>query len=143
MLLAGTLADAGDVDAGVRVLRRASGVHPTDPWIYYKLGGLLLDKFSPPRREEAIEAYAAARALQPELGHELAHALEQSGRSEEAEAVFRHLVARRPEDARHLGCLGSLLDDRGRRAQAEPFLERAIAAGRKSIELDPGFARAH
>jgi superkiller protein 3 len=142
LILAGTLAGAGDAEAGVRVLHWASGAHPTDPWVYYMLGGLL-GRVTPPRPEEAIEAYAAARALLPELGHELGHALERSRRSEEAEAVFRDLVARRPENARHLGCLGGHLKARGRSAEAEPFLERAIAASRREIDLEPNLAQAH
>jgi eukaryotic-like serine/threonine-protein kinase len=140
-LLASTLAGAGDMEAAVRVLRRASGVHPTDAWVHHMLG-LLLEKSTPPRREEAIQAYAAARALRPETGHELAHALEKTGRSEEAEAVFRDLVSRRPEIASHLTSLAIHLKGRGRDDEAGLFLERAIAAGRKAIELDPKHALA-
>ena len=44
------------------MLRRAAGVHPTDAWVYYTRG-VLLEKTTPPRREEAIEAYGTARAL--------------------------------------------------------------------------------
>jgi tetratricopeptide (TPR) repeat protein len=142
VLLANTLADAGDAEAGVRVLRRASGVYPTDAWVHYVLGQLL-ERTTPARRDEAIEAYAAARAVRPELAHELAHALEHRGRNEEAEAVFRDLVARRPLDGRHLGCLGQHLQSRGRNAEASPFLERAIAAGREAIGLRPDDAIAH
>jgi serine/threonine-protein kinase len=53
VLLAKTLADAGDEEAGVRVLRRAWGVYPTDVWIHYELGRLL-GKTTPRRLEEAI-----------------------------------------------------------------------------------------
>jgi tetratricopeptide (TPR) repeat protein len=139
VLLANTLADAGDVEAGAGVLRRASGVYPTDVWVNYELGRLL-PRMTPPRWDEAIEAYAAARALRPEL----AHALEHRGRQEEAEAVFRDLVARRPRDARHLGCLGQHLQFyQARAAEARPFLERAIAAGREAVRLKPNDAPAH
>jgi tetratricopeptide (TPR) repeat protein len=142
VLLANTLAEAEDVEAGVRLLRRASGIYPTDVWVNYELGRLL-GRMRPPRRDEAIEAYSAARALRPELAHELAHALADRGRSEQAEAVFRDLVGRRPRDARHLGCLAQHLQGQRRAAEAGPFLERAIAAGREAIRLRPNDAVAH
>jgi tetratricopeptide (TPR) repeat protein/tRNA A-37 threonylcarbamoyl transferase component Bud32 len=142
VLLASTLANSGDFDNGVRVLRRASGVHPTDVWVHYALGSLL-ENTMPPLTEEAIEAYAAARALRPETGHELAHMLEKLRRLDEAEGIFRDLVARRPEMVRHLACLGVYLNERGRADEAGPFLERAVAAGRKAVEHDPKSAVDH
>ena len=142
VLLGNTLADAGDVDAGVRVLRHASGDHPTDVWVQYTVG-VLLERMRPPRRDEATAAYAAARALRPELGHELAHALEHCGRSEEAEAVFRDVVRRRPLMARHLTCLGVHLQERGRAAEAVPFLERAVAAAREAVRVHAHRSASH
>ncbi len=136
VLLGNTLADAGDVDGGVRVLRQASAVHPTDVWVQYTLG-YLLEHMTPPRWDEAIASYFAARALRPELAHEAAHALEICGRPEEAEAVFRDLVHRRPLEGRHLSCLGGHLQERGRAAEAAPILEQAIAAGREAVRLRP------
>src|SRR5206468_2362067 len=133
VLLSVTLYGAGDEAASLRVLRMAAGSHPTDAWVHYNLGGLLY-RTSPPRMREAIEALAAARALRPELGHELAHALEKDGRSEEAEAVFRDLVRRSPENGGDLMCLARHLNGRGRADEAGPFLNRSIAAGRKRIE---------
>ncbi len=65
------------------------------------------------------------------------------GRGDEAEAVFRDLTNRRPDNARHLGCLGNHLRESGRAADAAPVLERAIAAGRAAIRLKPDDAGAH
>ena len=104
----------------MRVLRRAKGAHPTDAWIHFNLGEML-QHATPPRPGEAIEAYTAARALVPELGHELAHLLEVDRRPEEAEAVFRDLVARRPESENHLGCLGHHLKMAGTRRPCQAF----------------------
>ncbi len=114
VLLGNTLAGAGDVRAGVAVLRRASGTHPGDAWVHYELGQLL-KRVRPPRPEEAIAAYMAARAVRPETAHELAHALADRGRGEEAGAIFRDLTLRRPSHARHLTCFGEHLEERGRR----------------------------
>jgi tetratricopeptide (TPR) repeat protein len=141
--LGSALADAGAVDEGVTVLKKASGTYPTDALVHYLLGGLL-ERRRPPQPDEAIRAYSVARALQPELAsHELAHALDDHGKGEEAEAVFRDLVRRRPDNARHLGCCGRLLKDRGRGAEATAMLDRAIIAGRTLTRLKPDDAAAH
>ena len=142
VLLATTLDEAGDVEAGVRTLRHASIVHPGEVLIHHTLG-TLLQKTSPPRTDQAIEAYVAARTLYPDLAHDLAHALEDHGRLEEAEAVFRHLVDRRPNQARHLLCLGAFLQHRHRNSEAGPFLDRAIAEYRKANEIDRESADGH
>ena len=143
VLLGEALADAGDADAGIAVLRRASWSHPQDARVHYALGQLL-ERVRPPQPEEAIRAYSLAWSRQPELaGHELAHALERRGRGAEAEAVWRDLVGRRPDDGRHLGCYGRHLTERGRGAEAAPMLDRAVAACREAIRLRPDDAVAH
>jgi serine/threonine-protein kinase len=142
VLLAHTLAGSGDAAAGVRVLRRAAAIHPTDVWVHYTLGNLL-QQANPPHPPEAVEAYAAARALRPELGHELAHALDHRGRVEEAEAVFRDLVNRSPGKPRHLECLVELLQGRGLDDQAEAVFKRGVAACREAVRLRPDDFIAH
>ena len=142
VLLGQTLADIGQAEAAVALLRTAAGRHPGDVWVNYALAGAL-DKLRPSAREEAVRYYTAARALRPETAHELAHLLERMGRGAEAEAVFRDLTDRRPENARHLGCLGTHLKESGRAADAAPILDRAVAAAREAIRLQPDDAAAH
>jgi tetratricopeptide (TPR) repeat protein len=142
VLLARRLSGAGDPPNALAVLRRASVAHPGDVWVHYELG-TLLERSRPPQTEEAIRAYSVARAIRPETAHELAHALEHRGRGEEAEAIFRDLVARRPNEARHLGCLGALLKARGRSAEAEQILGRAITAFRQIVRLRPDDAQTY
>src|SRR5262249_32825857 len=124
------------------LLRPATGRFPGDVWVNYALAGAL-DRLRPAAREEAVRYYTAARALRPETAHELAHLLERMGRGGEAEAVFRDLVERRPENPRHLACLGHHLKERGRSADAAPILDRAVAAARATIRLQPHDAVAH
>ena len=95
------------------------------------------------RRDEAIRFYTAARAIRPETAHELAHALEKRGESDEAIAVFRDLKRLRPGNARHLGCLGQALKAKGLSQEADEALEAAVAAGREAIRLKPDSASAH
>jgi tetratricopeptide (TPR) repeat protein len=122
------------VDDAIRLLRRASGVHPADVWVYYVLAGLL-ETTKPPRAEEALEAYAATRALRPELAREMAHALEARDLDGEAESIFRDLTDRRPSKSRHLACLGRHLKVRGHADEAGPILERAVALDREAVLL--------
>ena len=133
-LLGTGLNDAGDSARAESVLRTAQQRHPGDVWVNYALGAVL-EKLS--RRDEAIRFYTAARAIRPETAHELAHALEARGDSDEAIAVFRDLKRLRPGNARHLGCLGRALKEKGLSREASEMLEAAVAAGREAIRLKP------
>ncbi len=141
-LLAGALAEADEHAAAADLLRRAQVHHPGDVWLNYDLG-CELEAVHPPRTEEAIGYYTAARALRPETGHELAHALEGRGRGAEAIAVFQDLVVLRPGNGRHWSCLGNLLKMRGDRAGADAALDKAVEALREAIRLQPDYAYAH
>ncbi len=123
-------------------MRGAAGRHPGDVWVNHALAGAL-DRLRPPAHEESVRYYTAARALRPEAAHDLAHLLERMGRGVEAEAVFRDLAKRRPEDAHHLACLATHLKGRGRAADAAPILDRAAAAARAAIRLRPDDVNSH
>ena len=105
VLLGVALEGAGDREAAVGLLRRAVARHPDDVWVNFGLAGALA-RLRPAPREEAVRYYTAARALRPETAHDLAHLLDEMGRGAEAEATFRDLVDRRPDNARHLACFG-------------------------------------
>jgi eukaryotic-like serine/threonine-protein kinase len=126
-LLGTGLEDAGDLKGAESVLRRAQQRHPRDVWVNYELGKVL-DKLKRP--DEAIRFYTAARSVRPETAHELAHALEKRGDSDEAIAVFRDLIELRPDISRHLGCFSQLLAKQGK-------LDEIIAELRARKRLDP------
>jgi tetratricopeptide (TPR) repeat protein len=135
LLLARALDWAGERDAAVGLLRRAQTQRPGDVRLNYELAQAL-ERSRPPRTEEAIGYYTAARALRPETGHELAHVLERRGRSEEAAAVLADVVRLRPGDGRHWACYGLMLQAREDRAGA-------AAALREEIRSRPDVAAAH
>jgi serine/threonine-protein kinase len=142
VLLGESLAGAGDVDAGVAVLRRASWSHPEDARAHFALAQVL-GEVRPPQPEEIIRTLSVTWSRQPELaGHDLAHALDKRGRGAEAGAIWRDLVGRRPNDGRHLGCYGRHLKELGRGAEAAPVFDRAIAALREAIRLRPDYHEA-
>jgi serine/threonine-protein kinase len=142
VLLSRTMSRPADDAAAVEVLRRATGTHPNDAWIYYELGYRLRD-LRPPQPEEVIRAWTAARALLPESGHDLAHLLVECDRGAEAEGIFRDLTLRRPDNMRHLTCFGQFLAARGRHAEAHALFDRAVRTGSELIRLWPDDATAH
>ena len=95
-LLATSLLDAGEPAAAAELLDRAQTHHPGDVWINHTLGRCL-EQVQPPRMDDAIRFYTAARALRPETAHDLAHALNRRGRGDEALAVFQDLTERTHE----------------------------------------------
>ena len=142
VLLGNALVNSGQPEAAAALLRTTVDRHPGDTFINFSLA-IALKSLNPPSREEAVRYYTVARALRPEMAHDLAHLLEEIGRDGEAETLFRDLVNRRPGNARHIGCLGSHLKKKGRAAEAQAMFDRAITAGRESIRLNPNDARPH
>jgi serine/threonine-protein kinase len=141
VLLAGALEAVRVREAAVGLLRQAVERRPDDVWVNFALAEEL-NRIRPPVREEAVRYYTAARALRPETVHHLAHMLDMIGRADQAEAIFRGEVARRP-DARNLRCFGTCLMHLGRTDEAREILGRAVRALRDAIRLKPDDARAH
>jgi tetratricopeptide (TPR) repeat protein/tRNA A-37 threonylcarbamoyl transferase component Bud32 len=124
------LRGAGDPEAAVSLLQEAQQHHPNDIWINFYLAHFLQEMVNPPRTEDAIRFYTAARALRPETGHALAHLLAAQGKTDEAIAVFRDLIRRRPATSEHHCCLAKLLAKKG-------SLDEAIAAYKEASRLAP------
>jgi eukaryotic-like serine/threonine-protein kinase len=137
------LSDALDkAEARVALLRKAVERHPDDLWANFSLAGSL-NGLRPRPREEIIRYYSVARALRPETSHDLAHELERVGRGEEAEATYRDLVTRQPENVRYLSDLGRFLKARGQLDEGNAVLDRAVAAGRRAVAQRPGESLVH
>jgi tetratricopeptide (TPR) repeat protein len=106
--------------------------------LHYELGKLL-EQQQPPRWGQAVECYAAAWALRPDLGEALANALVNGGSEDEGFALYERLVAER-KDNPYLHFLhfqrGYAFDQKGRYKEGE-------AAYREAIRLKPDFPLAH
>jgi tetratricopeptide (TPR) repeat protein/tRNA A-37 threonylcarbamoyl transferase component Bud32 len=169
LLLGMALTEAGEGDLALKWLRAGQRLYPGDVWINYVLAEALRYR-KPPRLLEAIGFYRAARAVRPEIGHALAHALEEAGEAEEAIEMFRELIRLQPTNAWHHKCLGIALSKKGDEEGAMACyrevirlkkdwpqvhynlgsrlaemgqLDAAIAAYQKAIALDPRYAEAH
>src|SRR5262249_32867606 len=76
--------------------------------------------------------------------HELAHVLAERGDVDEAIAVFCDLVALRPQQVQHMGCLRWTLEERGKSLQeVAAVIDRAVAPLREAVRLKPDDAEAH
>jgi serine/threonine-protein kinase len=155
VLLARALRTAGDDARAERLLRDSLRARPGEVVLLYTLGQLLSQQ-RPPRWQEAVECYTAARALRPELGSALAQALEGCGRRGEGLALRRQLAAQQPDNPRLVHDLGVALTAQSTRPTSPPampsrsgvsaeeiLLTEAVLAFRKSVALDPNSAEAH
>lgn len=136
LLLARGLWRSGDRPGAEALLRKAQARHPGDLWINVELGNML-------RAEESIRFYTAARAIRPEMGHMLAHALDRRGSTEEALDVFRRAAELRPGDETSLGCFGDLLKRKGLAREAGEAYAAAERAGREAVRGKPDSPEAH
>src|SRR5262249_51881110 len=116
-------------------LSLASTARPRDVLLLHRLGKLLSEQ-EPPRLEEAIGYYRAARSLRPRFGVSLSYALVRAGRPGQAEAVVRETLSLSPGQPDYLVHFGYVLMAQRRFGDAEATYRQAIA-------LDPDYAEAY
>ncbi len=120
------LRQEGAIPQAIRLLRAAQKRHPGDVWLNHDLAQALFSQ-PIPQIDEAIRFYTAARAIRPEIGHALAHALITKGDSEEAVSIFAELIRLRPKNPNHRNCLGVLYDDLKQPRRAQALFREALA----------------
>jgi serine/threonine-protein kinase len=135
VVLARALWLAGDDAVAVQLLREAVQVRPGEAVLHHTLGKLL-EVQRPPRWREAVECYAAVRALRPEVGVPLANTLVNSGRVDEGLGLWKHLVKARPDNPWMHSQYGQTLGNLSRYKEAE-------AEFREAIHLKPDNPMAH
>src|SRR5262249_23554365 len=134
-VLAQMFVAANDAASAEEVLSLASTARPREVLLLNRLANLLAEQ-GPPRLEEAIGYYRAARSLRPRLGIGLGDALVRAGRPADAEAVMQESLSQRPGHPDYLVSLGIALMAQRRFGDAEATYRRVIA-------LDPDYAEAH
>jgi tetratricopeptide (TPR) repeat protein len=123
LTLARALAVAGEVWLCEDLLRKAAQVRPQEVSLHHNLGGV---RATLGRWHDAVECFAAARALRPELGTDLGEALIKSGRAEEGFALFRRMMLQQPENPWLRFVVGNALMGQARYEGAEAVLREAI-----------------
>src|SRR5262245_46084298 len=134
-LLAQLFARVQDAAGAEEVLSLASAARPREVVLLHRLGDLLAEQ-GPPRLEEAIGYYRAARSLRPRVGVSLSKALVLAGRPSQAEAVMLVLVSQQPDHPDYRFRLGFAQMAQRRFGELEATFSRVIA-------LDPDYAEAH
>jgi tetratricopeptide (TPR) repeat protein len=135
LTMARALLLAGDDAGAERLLRAALRSRPQEVVLHYSLGKLL-EQRQPPRWPEAVESYAAARALRPDLGEALAWSLVRSDRVDEGLTLYGWLVTQNRGNPWLHFRYGIALQDQGRH-------QEAVAPYHQAIELAPKFAAPH
>jgi superkiller protein 3 len=135
LTLARALCLAGEESLAEGLLRKALMARPREVVLYYTLGQLLQEQ-EPPRWPEAVECYAVARALRPDLGVTLAMALLRSGRKREGLELLVRLVKEKPDNPYLHFRQAYALYNKG-------DLDGTVACYQKALELDPKLAPAH
>jgi tetratricopeptide (TPR) repeat protein len=130
-LLASALRGAGDWNAAIALMESARFRNPGDPWVHQELG-LARRQARPPRTEDALRAFAAATALRPEMGYELAKTLEETGRTGEAISILEDVTRRQPEVVYFLR-LGQMKASRGRPTDAREMFQQAAVLCRSGL----------
>ncbi len=116
--LAFALAQLGDREKAVSLLRLAQGAHPDDFWINFDLARTLRELG---RLDEAIRFCSVAVAVRPQSDlaiKYLGSMLLEAGRLEDAAVTFRRGVRVRPDNAHIRVDLGVVLMDQGERGPA-------------------------
>src|SRR5262249_3039787 len=138
VLLASTLLDMGDADRAIAVLQQAQLHYPGDLWVNIVLANSL-HNVQPPRLDQAIALYGAARVIRPQIAgilSTLGAALAKKGLLDEAVAVHKQAIALDPNNAPAYCNLGVALVKKGRR-------DEAMTAFKDAIRIYPDFLFAH
>ena len=132
------LAEALRPPEAAKLLREAQRRYPADFWVNQNLGDVL-QRVTPPERDEAVRFLTAAVALRPEspgVHLNLGFALTHKGQVDEAFACYQKAIELDPKYAAAHSSLGAALREKGQ-------VDAAIASHRTAIALDPKLAGAH
>jgi membrane associated rhomboid family serine protease/Flp pilus assembly protein TadD len=123
-----------DADAAIRALQQAAARHPNDIGLQLELLSLLEQRQRWPEATQAFLALSPSRLSPEELyteGFPLAITLDQLRRGSEAEAVYRRLLERDPDNPALLNGLAYLYAD-----VLDTHLNEAEQMARKALEAD-------
>jgi Tfp pilus assembly protein PilF len=125
-------------DAYIKALR----LNEEHAQAYNNLGTLELDERS---FSAAARYFERALKVNPDFNearHNLGLAHWRMGQLDQAEADFRHMIAANPDLAQPYGSLGALALERGRPADAVPWLEKAVLLEPTWVDAWHGLAAA-
>ena len=125
------LGHTGKADEGIAMLESAVGSHGDDPFAYIALSQAYSDA---DRGPQAVKVLQDAQAKFPQdnaIAFELGSAFDKQKKFADAEAAFRQVLAREPENAAALNYLGYMLAERGER------LDESVNYLKKALQMEP------
>ncbi|WP_181703867.1 tetratricopeptide repeat protein [Chthonobacter albigriseus] len=133
---------AGRRDDARRLYGAILADHPDHAESIHMLGAIALQRQAYPEALVFLERARRAGLDSAEFSTNLAIAYRRTGRTDEAEAMLRAVLAAQPKSAETLVNLGSLLVETGRAAEALPLLEQAAVLRPWLAEVHRGMGNA-
>jgi tetratricopeptide (TPR) repeat protein len=130
-LEAQALRHTGKVDQGTAILEESLRKHTDDPMAYLALAQFYGET---ERGDQAVRVLLDAQAKFPTddtIGFELGATYDRLRRFSDAEAAFKRLIDRDPQNAPALNYLGYMLAERGER------LDESVSYVKKALEIEP------
>jgi tetratricopeptide (TPR) repeat protein len=130
-LQAQALRHTGKADQSIAVLEDAVKKHADDPIAYVALAQLYSDLDRGPQAVKVLQDAQAKFPSDTSIVFELGATYDKQKRFADAEAAFKQLIAREPDNSAALNYLGYMLAERGER------LDESVNLLQKALQIDP------
>lgn len=130
-LEAQALRQSGKTDQGISLLEDAVKKHADEPLAYVWLAGFYSDADRGPQAVKVLQDAQAKFPSDNSIAFELGAVFDKQKRFADAEAAFRQVLARDPENATALNYLGYMLAERGER------LDESVTYLKKALQIEP------
>jgi len=130
-LQAQALRHTGKADQGIVLLENALKAHGDEPLAYISLAQLYADVDRGPQAVKVLQDAQAKFPQDDSIAFELGTVYDKQKKFAEAEAAFRTVLSRDPENAIALNYLGYMLAERGER------LDESVTYLKKALQLEP------
>jgi tetratricopeptide (TPR) repeat protein len=131
-LQAQALRQSGKTDQGISLLEDAVKKHADEPLAYVWLAGFYSDAERGPQAVKVLQEAQSKFPSDNSIAFELGAVFDKQKKFADAEAAFRQVLARDPENATALNYLGYMLAERGER------LDESVTYLKKALQIDPG-----
>jgi tetratricopeptide (TPR) repeat protein len=130
-LHAQALGRAGKADQGISILESAVRAHADDPTAYIALAQTYSDADRGPQAVKVLQDAQAKFPKDNSIAFELGSVFDKQKKFADAEAAFRQVLSREPENAAALNYLGYMLAERGER------LDESVGYLKKALQMEP------
>jgi tetratricopeptide (TPR) repeat protein len=130
-LHAQALGKSGKADQGIAILETALKAHGDDPFTYVALAQTYADADRGPQAVKVLQDGQAKFPTDNSIAFELGTVFDKQKKFADAEAAFKQVLVREPDNAAALNYLGYMLAERGER------LDESVGYLKKALEMEP------